>query len=51
MGETRVIYRILVGKMEGQRPLGRQSRRWEDNIKIGVQEKESMDWTGLAKVP
>jgi len=35
MGENRRVYRILVGKPEGKRPLGRTRRRWEDNIKMG----------------
>ena len=41
MGERRSVYRFLVGKPEGKRPLGRPRRRWEDNIKwdVGV-------WTG-----
>jgi hypothetical protein len=34
MGEGRVVHRVLVGKPEGKRPLGRPRRRWEDNIKI-----------------
>ena len=38
MGESRVAYRILVGKSEGRRPLGRPRRRWEDNIKIDLRE-------------
>jgi hypothetical protein len=38
MGEMRGVYRVLVGKPEGKRPLGRSSRRWDDNIKIGIQE-------------
>jgi hypothetical protein len=38
MGERRSLYRVLVGKREGKRPLGRPRRRWEDNIKIDVQE-------------
>jgi hypothetical protein len=38
MGEKRGIYRILVGRPEGRRPLGRPSRRWEDNIKMDIQE-------------
>jgi len=37
-GERRGIYRILVGKPEGKRPLGRASRKWEDNIKMDLQE-------------
>ena len=45
MGERREVYRILVGKPEGKRPLGRPRRRWEDNIKIYLQEVgcEGMD--------
>jgi hypothetical protein len=38
MGEGRGAYRILVGRPEGRRPLGRPSSRWEDNIKIDLQE-------------
>jgi len=38
MGEGRVVHRVLVGKPEGQRPFGRPRRRWEDNIKIDLQE-------------
>jgi len=36
MGEGRGVYRVLVGKPEGKRPLGRPRRRWEDNIKIDI---------------
>jgi hypothetical protein len=36
-GEVRGVYRVLVGKPEGKRPLGRPSRRWEDNIKMDLQ--------------
>jgi len=36
MGERRVIYRVLVGKPEGMRPLGRPRRKWEDNIKMDL---------------
>ena len=51
MGERRGVYRVLVGKPEGKRPLGRPRRRWEDNIKIDLQEVEcwSMDWIELAQ--
>ena len=44
------MYRVLVGKPEGMRPLGRQRRRWEDNIKMDLQEMgcEGMDWIKLA---
>jgi len=38
MGERRPLYRVLVGKPEGKRPLGRSRRRWEDNIKMDLQE-------------
>jgi len=38
MGERRGVYRILLGEPEGKRPLGRPRPRWEDNIKIGLQE-------------
>jgi len=46
MGERRGIYRVLVGKPEGKRPLGRLRRRWEDNIKMDLQEVGcgDMDW-------
>ena len=36
MGERRGVYRVLVGKPEGKRPLGRPRRRWEDNIKMDL---------------
>ena len=36
--EERCVYRVLVGKPEGKKPLGRSRRRWEDNIKIDRQE-------------
>jgi len=38
MGERRGIFRVLVGKPEGKRPLGRPRHRWEDNIKMDLQE-------------
>jgi len=51
MGERRGEYRILVGKHEGKRPPGRHRRRWEDNIKMDLQEVVfgSMDWKELAQ--
>jgi len=51
MGERRGIYRILVGKLEGKRPLGRPSRRWEDNIKMVLQDVgcRSVNWMELAR--
>jgi hypothetical protein len=44
------VHRILVGKSEGKRPLGRLRRRWEDNIKMDLQEERcgGMDWIDLA---
>jgi hypothetical protein len=38
MGEGRGAYRVLVGRLEGKRPLGRPRRRWEDNIKMDLRE-------------
>ena len=51
MGEKRGIYRVLVGKPEGKRPYGRPRHRWEDNIKMELQEVGcgGMDWIELAK--
>ena len=48
MGEERGVYRILVGKPEGRRPLGRPRRRWMDNIRMDLQEVGCgyMDWAG-----
>ena len=40
MGQGKGVYRVLVGKPEGKRPLGRPRRRWEDNIKMDLQEVE-----------
>jgi hypothetical protein len=40
MGEGRVVYRVLVGKPEGKRQLGRPRRRWEDNIRMDLQDVE-----------
>ena len=45
MGERRGVYRILVGKPEGKRPLGRLRRRWEENIKI-FRKWDVGVWTG-----
>jgi len=39
IGERRGVYRVLVGKSEGKRPLGRPWRRWENNIKMDLQEE------------
>ena len=50
MGEGRVVYRVLIGKPEGKRQLGRPRRRSEDNIKMDLQEVGcgGMDWIELA---
>jgi hypothetical protein len=50
VGETRNAYKILVGKSEGERPLGRPRGRWEDNIRMDLRETEweVVDWTHLA---
>jgi hypothetical protein len=51
MGEDRGVHRVLVGKPEGKRPLGRPRRRWEDNIKMDVQKDGGGrgDWKELAQ--
>ena len=51
MGEERGVCRVLVGKPEGKRPLGRPRCRWVDNIRIDLQEVGCgyMDWIGLAQ--
>ena len=51
LGDKRGIYRVLVGKPEGKRPLGRPRRRCEDNIKMNLQEVGcgGVDWIELAK--
>jgi hypothetical protein len=50
MGEKRNAYRILVGKPEGNRPLGRSRRRWVDNIKMDLRETgwDGVDWMDMA---
>jgi hypothetical protein len=48
--EKKNAYRILVGKPEGKRPLGRPRRRWVDNIKMNLKERyDGMDWIDLAQ--
>jgi hypothetical protein len=52
MGEKRNTYRLLVGKSEGRRPLGRPRRRWLDNIRLDLLEEVGwgdVDWIGLAQ--
>ena len=51
MGEGRGVYRDLVGKSEGKRPLGRPRHRWEDNVKMNLQEVGcgGMDWINLTQ--
>ena len=51
MGERRGVYRVLVENAEGKRPLGRPRRRWEDNIKMDLQEVGcgGMDWIELTQ--
>ena len=50
MGDGRGVHRVIVGKPEGKRPLGRPRRRWEDNIKMDLQEVGGgRDWMELAQ--
>jgi hypothetical protein len=51
MGEERKVYKVLVGKTEGKRPLGRPRRRWEDGIRMDLRESglEGVDWIRLAQ--
>jgi hypothetical protein len=51
MGERRGVYRVFVGKPEGKRPLGRLRHRWEDTIKMDIQEVGwgVVDWIDLAQ--
>jgi len=51
MGERRDVYRVLVGKHDGKKPLGRSRRRWDDNIKMDIQEVGygGTDWIEMAQ--
>jgi hypothetical protein len=51
MGEERKLYKVLVGKPEGKRPLGRQRRRWEDGIRMDLRETGlgGVDWIRLSQ--
>jgi hypothetical protein len=51
MGEERKVYKVLVGKPEGKRPLGRPSRRWEDVVRMDLRETGlgGVDWIRLAQ--
>ena len=51
MGEGRGVHRVLVGKPEGKRPLGKPRHRWDDNIKMDLQEVGGSfgDWVELAR--
>jgi hypothetical protein len=51
MGKERSVHKVLVGKPEGKRPLGRPRRRWEDNIKMDHQEVGGgrVDWMELVQ--
>jgi hypothetical protein len=51
MGEKRKVYRLLVGKPEGKRPLGKRRRRWVDNIRMDLREVGwgDVDWIGVAQ--
>jgi len=52
IGDRRGVYRVLMGKPEGKRPLGRPWLRWEDNIKMHLQEVGcgGMDWIDLLRI-
>jgi hypothetical protein len=51
MGEERKVYKVLVGKRKGRRPLGRPKRRWEDGIRMDLREIDlgGVDWIRLAQ--
>jgi len=47
IGDSRGVKRVLVGKLEGKRPLGRPRREWEENVKMDLQEVGCESWPGL----
>jgi hypothetical protein len=51
MGQGRGVYRVLIGRPEGKRPVGRPRRRWEDNIKMDLMERgiDGANWIQLAQ--
>jgi hypothetical protein len=51
MGEERKVYKVLMGKPEGKRPLGRPRRRWKDGIRMDIREigLECVDWIRLSQ--
>jgi hypothetical protein len=53
MGEERKVYKVLVGKPEGKRPLGRPRRRWEDGVRMDLRDRETglggVDWIRLSQ--
>jgi hypothetical protein len=50
MGDRRGEYRVLVGRLEGRRPLGSPKHRWEDNIKIDLHKEGRRSWTRLIRL-
>jgi hypothetical protein len=48
MIEERKVYKVLVGRPEGKRPLGRPKRRWEDGFRMYLRENRVVDWIRLA---
>jgi hypothetical protein len=50
MGDRTVAYRVLVGRPERKRTLGRHRRRWEDNIKVEIKKWCGQAWTGLMRL-
>jgi hypothetical protein len=52
MGDSRGVYRVLIGRLEGKRPFGKSRRRWEDNIKMDLREIgiDGANWIRLDQV-